>query len=715
MKLVRPSTILQLLRRQQRRRTISETNLRKKLTKYAERSEWDTVRRVLSNYDFDDIMDLSSTSRSLLSPNQGKIGGIEETYSPSPSTPPGASERRHSYGTNNNSSRNSFSSSIRNSFTGKVESAAAAAAIKAALLLDESESLSSCLVDDYDNEGAGASSLLSSERRQSGSHDGAVIEGSCREGGGGENILHDMCRCRPPVDVIETLLTSLRRQQRLYHHHHRRRRRVGARTTGQDEIGRTPLHVAAACGASPEVIDALCRADPIPASMSDADGRSPLHIAVRYLAYNAGRRHSNVDNNYPHSEEMKSLGLGDHHPSKWSKDDHPVDEEERERAILTVLMLKEVMTAHPGKVDFKDEDNTGFSPLDYAIDGNITDEHVLHCLLRRKSSFFPSSRKQTRRSTSGSMDTLVTRNHASTTTARSCRLSDASSVCSQDIDVLLRLEEEEMDTRRKRVERIRSKLQKVKVDNNLFDVFGIDQEEEEQQQQKSGVGSGVSPQGGNIPVDCLSCLLKTTPTNDQRQIAAAPAADHETLKNPQQQRSEKGEKTSSASLLPIILPTNRPRRSSRRSLTSTASSKSSKRQQQNRQQQGKSSTLRRSITSEEIYNAHLEAYMNDFMDYGLEEYRDDDDDDDSFDICHDPDEGLKGKNQEDADHHQLDGDCSSQGSSSHPPIIEINIQLDVVTNDSTAFNDDLSQYSGRFDSRSVVSEVSLPVVFGNRD
>jgi len=106
--------------------------------------------------------------------------------------------------------------------------------------------------------------------------------------------------------------------------------------------------------------------------------------------------------------------------------------------------------------------------------------------------------------------------------------------------------------------------------------------------------------------------------------------------------------------------------------------------------------------------------MNDFMDYGLEEYRDDDDDD-SFDICHDPDEGLKGKNQEDADHHQLDGDCSSQGSSSHPPIIEINIQLDVVTNDSTAFNDDLSQYSGRFDSRSVVSEVSLPVVFGNRD
>lgn len=57
-------------------------------------------------------------------------------------------------------------------------------------------------------------------------------------------------------------------------------------TCGRDENGMTPLHVAMS-GASSGVIDALTRtrADRLAATMGDVNHRSPLHLAVKYLAY----------------------------------------------------------------------------------------------------------------------------------------------------------------------------------------------------------------------------------------------------------------------------------------------------------------------------------------------------------------------------------------------------------------------------------------------
>jgi len=109
--------------------------------------------------------------------------------------------------------------------------------------------------------------------------------------------------------------------------------------------------------------------------MGDIDGRSPLHIAVRRLAYGA-----TVDN--PLEETAQTL------PSlrRNSGHDGPAEEELFARSIKTIAILKNVMVAYPGKIDFKDEDNSGFAPVDYALDGDVTDEHLLRCLLRRKHS-----------------------------------------------------------------------------------------------------------------------------------------------------------------------------------------------------------------------------------------------------------------------------------------------------------------------------------------
>mmetsp|Transcript_12485 Transcript_12485/g.17926 ORF Transcript_12485/g.17926 Transcript_12485/m.17926 type:complete len:173 (-) Transcript_12485:156-674(-) len=169
----------------------------------------------------------------------------------------------------------------------------------------------------------------------------------------------DESSSQSPLDVLETLLVSLR---------HRK-----GYTPGKDGMGRTPLHVAAACGASPDVIEALAMADPSPASEGDNDGSTPLHIAVRYFAYNREE-----ENHSP--EEIEPLAS----PPPSVQQVQPLDEEERGQFAAKILILKEIMMAYPGKVDFKEEDKMGYSPLDYAIDGNITDESILHCLLRRK-------------------------------------------------------------------------------------------------------------------------------------------------------------------------------------------------------------------------------------------------------------------------------------------------------------------------------------------
>jgi len=581
-----------------RRKSISETNLRKKLKKNAEKGEWDAVRKLLSKYDFDDIpipepLPLPLTPLKAAPTNNNRNGDSSsdkgKTYGKEDEP---ATVRRPSYG-----SRNSF------------ESAAAAAAFKAALF-DESSPASP-----------------SSERLDV-----------------GENVLHDICRCNPPLDVIETLLTSLR---------HRR-----DCTSGKDEMGRTPLHVAAACGASPDVIDALARADPCPASIGDIDGRTPLHIAVMYLAY-SGR----LDNYAPEEIDLAMPYV----PSV--RQEEPFNETERERFATTISILKEVMMAHPGKVDFKDEDKTGFSPLDYAIDGSITDRNLLHCLLRRKG-LTTSKRRST-----ASVDTQVMHNLPyQPLRKRSWLNSDASSTCSQDIEVLIRLEEEEINVRRKRVEMMRTRQKKVKIRNTLFDMFGIDQ----------------------VPGE-------ETPDESPKQPEKAYIAENERkVAEERPTQPEKAEKVSDDSDLQ-----NLSRRISSRRLPCRASfrsnlTSSSSRKKRSRQRE---SDLHKSITSEDIYNAHLEAYMKDFLDDGLE-FRDEDD---SFDIFHDPDEDDDINAMENVVHDD------STLESGRPPIIEINILLDDMNDalNDDALNDDLSQCS-RF-GMSVVSEVSVPAVLVNRE
>eukprot|EP00573_Skeletonema_grethae_P007721 CAMPEP_0201693824 /NCGR_PEP_ID=MMETSP0578-20130828/6290_1 /ASSEMBLY_ACC=CAM_ASM_000663 /TAXON_ID=267565 /ORGANISM="Skeletonema grethea, Strain CCMP 1804" /LENGTH=442 /DNA_ID=CAMNT_0048179415 /DNA_START=391 /DNA_END=1715 /DNA_ORIENTATION=- len=438
----------------------------------------------------------------------------------------------------------------------------------------------------------------------------------------------DESSSQSPLDVLETLLVSLR---------HRK-----GYTPGKDGMGRTPLHVAAACGASPDVIEALAMADPSPASEGDNDGSTPLHIAVRYFAYNREE-----ENHSP--EEIEPLAS----PPPSVQQVQPLDEEERGQFAAKILILKEIMMAYPGKVDFKEEDKMGYSPLDYAIDGNITDESILHCLLRRKGL------TTSKRHSDGSLATKVTQN-LSKPHKRSQGYSDTSSTCSQDFEVLLRLEEEEIAARREKVERMRSRHQKVKIQSTLFDMFGIDQE----------------------------LLGREPPCVEQEGNEGEAVADEP----PKQQPAEKAEKaTAPPQERRPGRRSSKKMRSFRSHLTSSSSKKLLKRD---------SETNQKSMTSEDIYNAHLDAYLDGLADDNLE-FRADDD---SFDIFHDPEEDcIMVPEEEGAETNECIHDAG-------PPIIEIDIQLNVVND--VLYDDDFSQCS-RF-CRSVVSEVSMPAVFVNR-
>ena len=61
-------------------------------------------------------------------------------------------------------------------------------------------------------------------------------------------------------------------------------------------------------------------------------------------------------------------------------------EDALKRTYQSVLILKDAMLTYPGCVNFKDEDRTGFSALDYAIDIGAASEEImlLQSLIRRK-------------------------------------------------------------------------------------------------------------------------------------------------------------------------------------------------------------------------------------------------------------------------------------------------------------------------------------------
>jgi len=287
---------------------------------------------------------------------------------------------------------------------------------------------------------------------------------------------------------------------------------------------------------------------------------------VRSLAYGA------TDDNPLRGTEQTRLSS-----RRNNKHNAPPKEEILAQSVKTVLLLKSAMLTYPGKIDFKDEDNVGFAPVDYALDGeDVKDEYLLHCLITRKHS----SRKRRSMTSLASADTQLTSNVGQTFPRQGSGITSISSDA-QDIKVLHRLEEEEIRVRRMRLERMpRPKKQMKAV---LFDVFGIDEHLE----------CGTS--------DISPCI-------------------EERLNNTDRGNSEKP----SGAITPKAL---------RRSSEKSSSSPSPKLQDNSKENDS------RSMTDSAIYDRHLQAYLNDFAgDDGLEFY---DDDDDDFDIHHDPEEDIE--------------------------------------------------------------------------
>eukprot|EP00578_Thalassiosira_sp_NH16_P002942 CAMPEP_0181137536 /NCGR_PEP_ID=MMETSP1071-20121207/33757_1 /TAXON_ID=35127 /ORGANISM="Thalassiosira sp., Strain NH16" /LENGTH=641 /DNA_ID=CAMNT_0023224295 /DNA_START=243 /DNA_END=2165 /DNA_ORIENTATION=+ len=456
--------------------------------KSAERGDWDTVRKLISNYEFsDNISEVPTRKRQ--QPRAAAFRGQRTKLHGEPTATASSSSRRPSYGSRNGD---------RRSFTGK-ESAAAAAVIKASLLEESLESIESAAVI--------KASLLEESLE-------SIESATATKGHGrphrapdvGENILHDVCRCRPPPDVVETLLEALRH-----------RRGVASGTTHDDGARRrTPLHLAAECGASPEVIDALVRADPRPASMADADGRSPLHLAVRYLARERRDYERNTTDHHRHQHQHRASHKKN--AVKACSQSPLAPEDALKRTYQSVLILKDAMLTHPGCVDFKDEDRTGFSPLDYAIDfGAAPDETMLlQSLIRRKEPRVGRCGCANPRSPSLNRRTndMIRRRH-----------STQSSACDdQDIEILRMLERDEIEARRERMRKIKSRRRKETMDDALYDVFGIEEQSAAVVISPPAAGGPVCPAKLVDDIERQSKLEATESVSDEK-VEVVPQAN----------------------------------------------------------------------------------------------------------------------------------------------------------------------------------------------
>mmetsp|Transcript_3752 Transcript_3752/g.9572 ORF Transcript_3752/g.9572 Transcript_3752/m.9572 type:complete len:232 (-) Transcript_3752:140-835(-) len=78
----------------------------------------------------------------------------------------------------------------------------------------------------------------------------------------GMTFLHACVRFDPPISILQQMINLYPQALR-----------------GEDCLGRTPLHVAAGCGASPYVMKILTINYPEACNMQDEDERTPLHFA----------------------------------------------------------------------------------------------------------------------------------------------------------------------------------------------------------------------------------------------------------------------------------------------------------------------------------------------------------------------------------------------------------------------------------------------------
>jgi len=97
----------------------------------------------------------------------------------------------------------------------------------------------------------------------------------------GENCLHMLVRADPPVELLQLML------QRLGSYG------ISEPELSVDDLGRTPLHLAAGCSCGPAVIQVLISspAGKMSTRAQDSEGRLPLHVAMRpYILY-TGKDH----------------------------------------------------------------------------------------------------------------------------------------------------------------------------------------------------------------------------------------------------------------------------------------------------------------------------------------------------------------------------------------------------------------------------------------
>ncbi len=353
---------------------IHESKLRKKVQHLAQQGDWESIRALLSKHPLVNVIPEKKVPAIGTAAAAGGGGdGVSGTH------------RRPSY--------ESYSSGRRSFTTGK-ESAAAAAAIQHAALLDccESNNSRDYSYDDDDNDDSGIVGEPGVEEGRAcrvnvgrGDRKCSFSLLRCRNTRDdrpdiGENILHDICRYQPQLDVLETLLSGLR--DRYY-------------TIGTDRLGRTPLHVAAASGAHSSIIDALVRVDPTPASMGDVHCRSPLHLAMTNcgICVREGDKVAesllHTQHQQQHQHQKKTLRRHRHWRCNLSM--RPTEGKRRielsERTPGEMLrvahVLKEAMLTYPGMLDFNDQDKLGYSPLDYAIERGITETALIRTLIQR--------------------------------------------------------------------------------------------------------------------------------------------------------------------------------------------------------------------------------------------------------------------------------------------------------------------------------------------
>jgi len=95
-----------------------------------------------------------------------------------------------------------------------------------------------------------------------------------------DTILHSVCRNYPPVRVVNRLLIEF-----------------SWLASQLNEEKQTPLHVAAACGASPKVVAALVKHCPESSEWQDNEGCTPLHLHLKYSPLcDAGYMYQKEDN-----------------------------------------------------------------------------------------------------------------------------------------------------------------------------------------------------------------------------------------------------------------------------------------------------------------------------------------------------------------------------------------------------------------------------------